>query len=327
LYCLTRLVFIRVEYRLFRAVRYEILFQAALHCQATDYRDKVFAFRGIGNDRPVPKADYNASVEDVYISTATALLCGGTSLDYLALTGVGFREQLSNLPSWVPDLRQHSYSEPLVACDRAAWNAGGLLQKPATIMPRNELRLQIRPYDLVEVTCPIFNSYSVTEQKTAIDAVLSLRQRVSAAVSHASWLEMMAESLIFGLNIDDERAGPEYRAYFREWLEWLQSSTTQADLEKIRSNEYQRAIGMRIDGWKAFLTEGGSFCIGPSEVTAGDLICIVPGCHFPLILRSSSTGSKEEPCSHYILVSWCFVYGIMHGEAMASGPILEVSLQ
>jgi hypothetical protein len=81
----------------------------------------VFVFQGIGgSDRLVPDPDYNALVEDVYIKIAIALLCHRTSLDSLALSSVGFRQQPSNLPSWVPDLRYYSYNEPFVLCDRAS---------------------------------------------------------------------------------------------------------------------------------------------------------------------------------------------------------------
>lgn len=327
LYCVTRMIFVRDEYQDSGAVRYEILLQAALHCKATDNRDMVFAFRGIGgSDRPVPDPDYNASVEDVYIKTAIALLCYGTSLDFLALSGVGFRQQPSNLPSWVPDFRYHSYNEPFVPCDSASWSTGGSLEVPVTIVPPNQLRLQVRVFDFVDVNCAKFNSFSVTEQKTAMEGVLLLKQRLPHDVSQESWLEIVAWSLILGLDIDDDPAGPEYREYFNEWLKWLQSSSTQADLAKINSNKYQRTIGMRIDGWKAFMTKRGSFCIGPPEVAVGDMICVVPGCRFPLILRSNKTGSDDESRSRYILVSWCFVQGIMQGEAMASGQILDVLL-
>jgi hypothetical protein len=325
--CATEMISIRDEYQDAGAVRYEKLLQAALHCKATDYRDMVFAFRGIGdNDRPVPNPDYNASVEDVYIKTAIALLSHGTSLDSLALSGVGFRQRPSGLPSWVPDLRYHSYDEPFDSCDRASWSTGGPLQVPATIVAPNQLRLQVRVFDSVDVSCAIFNSSSVTEQKTAMEGVLSLKQKLPSDVSQQSWLDVVAWSLIFGLDIEDDPAGPEYREYFNEWLEWLQSSSTEEDLAKINNNKYQRTIGIRIDGWKAFMTKRGSFCIGPPGVAVGDLVCVVPGCRFPLILRSNKIGSDNESHSRYILVSWCFVQGIMHGEAMELGHLLDVVL-
>jgi hypothetical protein len=74
------------------------------------------------------------------------------------------------------------------------------------------------------------------------------------------------------------------------------------------------------------MTKGGSFCIGAPGVAVGDLICVVPGCRFPLVLRSNKIGSDDESRSRYILVSWCFIHGIMHGEAIASGHILDVLL-
>jgi hypothetical protein len=287
----------------------------------------VFAFQGIGgSDRPVPDPDYNALVEDVYIKTAIALLCHGTSLDSLALSGVGFREQPSNLPSWVPDFRYHSYGEPFVPCDRASWSTGGSLEVLATIVPPNQLRLQVRVFDFVDVNCAKFNSFSMTEQKTAMEGVLSLKQRLPYNVSQESWLDVVAWSLIFGLDINDVLAGPEYREYFNKWLKWLQSSSTQANLAKINNNKYKRTIRMRIDRWKAFMTKRGSFCIGSPKVAVGDMICVVLGCRFPLILRSNKTGSNDESCSRYILISWCFVQGIMQGKDMALGQILDVLL-
>jgi hypothetical protein len=324
LWCMTRLIFIRDEFQDSGAVRYEVLLQAAFHCQATDKRDMVFAFRGIADkDRLVPEPDYTASVEDVYTETAIALLCHGTSLDLLALGGIAVRKQLSELPTWTPDLRHHSYSEPFVPCDRAAWNTGGILQAPPTLVPPNQLRLQVKAFDTVEVTCATFNSYSVTDQQTAVREIFALRQRLPYEVSEELWIDMVASSLIFGLDIDDEPAGPEYREYFNEWLQWLQSSSTQEDLQKISSNKYHRTLGPRINGWKAFLTKQGFFCIGPPVVAAGDEICAVPGCRLPIIVRPDPQASVAEPLHQYILVNWCFVQGLMYGEAIAREQLIE----
>jgi hypothetical protein len=328
LYCATRMIFIRDEWQDLGAVRFEILLQAALHCKATDARDMVFAFRGIGGrDRPVPEPDYEASVEDVFTKTATALLCHGPSLDFLALSGTACREMPSNLPSWVADLSQHSWSEPFVPCDRGSWDTGGPLQVTATISPPNRLRLQVRVFDAVAVDCPPFNSHSVPEQKAAVEQALSLKNRLPYDTSDDEWLQTVAWSLIFGLDIDDQPAGAEYLDYFSSWLEWLQSSSSQADLVKIQGNKYHRTVGPRIDSWKAFMTERGSFCIGPPKLEVGDIVCVVPGCRFPLLLRASRTLDEGASLPSYILVSWCFVQGIMKGEAVTSGEILDLLLE
>jgi hypothetical protein len=217
LWCMTRPIFIRDEFQDSGTVRYEILLQAAFHCQATDRRDMIFAFQGIADkDRSVPEPDYTVSVEDVYTETAVVLLCHGTSLDLLALGGIAVRKQLSDLPTWVSDLRHHSYSEPFVPCDRAAWNTGDILQTPPTLIPPNQLRLQLKAFDTMKVTCATFNSYSVADQQTVVWEIFSLRQRLPYEVSEELWRDVMTSSLIFDLDIEDEPAGSEYREYFNE---------------------------------------------------------------------------------------------------------------
>jgi hypothetical protein len=96
--------------------------------QATDPRDKVFAFVGIANDgnHPALQADYSKDVNDVYMEAAMRLLTytvphfvvkslilsfvhqskgfyQNSSLDLLSLA-CGLNEH-SGLPSWVPSCR------------------------------------------------------------------------------------------------------------------------------------------------------------------------------------------------------------------------------
>ncbi len=136
----------------------------------------------------------------------------------------------------------------------------------------------------------------------------------------------MADSFIYGLNIDDEPVGSEYNNDFIEWSQWLQSSTSQDDLNGITHNRYHRTCGMRVDDWNAFITKEGYFDIGPPDTLVGDKICIIPGCRFPLILRPVEKGSGAEPTVSYSLVSWCFLHDAMHGELadsnLATGEIL-----
>ncbi|KAF1953593.1 HET-domain-containing protein [Byssothecium circinans] len=259
LWSFTRLIFLRDEFRQNGEVRYEKLLEAAFHCYATDYRDMVFAFKGSGDKtRPVPEPNYDVSVEKVYQDTAEALLCHGSTLDLLALCGLS-RERAPELPTWVPDFRYFVFDEPYVPCDRGDWNAGGSLQASPTVISSRLLQLQVRPIDTIVETCPAFDHSSVTGQKKAVEAVLALRKRVPHDMSEAAWLNIVCYTLIMGLNIDDEPVGEEYKSYFKAWLEWLQSSSSQEDLRKIWDNEYHRLLGMRIDDWKACITRRGFF--------------------------------------------------------------------
>jgi hypothetical protein len=98
-------------------------------------------------------------------------------------------------------------------------NTDGILQAPPTLVPPNQLRLQVKAFDTVEMTCATFNSYSVTDQQTVVWEIFSLRQRLPYEVSEELWRDVVTSSLIFGLDIEDKPAGPEYREYFNEWLQ------------------------------------------------------------------------------------------------------------
>ncbi|KAF4966923.1 hypothetical protein FSARC_5456 [Fusarium sarcochroum] len=344
LWCVTRLIDIREKFQTEtekgRGVCYETLLQAVVHCQATRNCDKVFALQSIADSRPVPKPNYRISEEQVFIKTAEALLCNGASLDLLALCWTGDERQQPSLPTWVPDLRCHIYAEPLVLCDFAGWNAGGTLQISPQIEaePAHRLRLQAKLIDLVDLICPPFQSTSITEQRAAIEAVWALRLRMPGNVSEKAWMARLMSTLIMGIDIDDkplESGMPrwdEYLGYFTEWFEWISSSSCRSDLRKIEANEYHRTTKPRIDAWKVFATRQGFLCVGPEDVEKGDVVCTVPGCRVPLVLRpdlvKADDPTETDVVQTWTLVSWCFIDGLMFGEAAKlEKPFEEVLLR
>jgi len=75
-----------------------------------------------------------------------------------------------------------------------------------------------------------------------------------------------------------------------------------------RLNELRRLI---INEWRAnsmFITENGYIGIYHASINTGDQVCVLPGCHFPLLVR--------QVRDHYLLLGYCCVYGMMKGEMM-----------
>ncbi|KAI1852871.1 hypothetical protein JX265_012899 [Neoarthrinium moseri] len=338
LWSATRLINLRREFLRQGFVRYEILLQAAFYCEATDQRDAVFAFRGIGEqDRPVPPPDYTVpigqephyseAVQEVYRKTAVALLCHGPSLDLLALGGIE-RPRSPGLPTWAPDLRYLAFIEPFVPCDIAEWNAGGPLGISPELISPGRLKIQVCPIGTIDEACPVFDAYSVADQKEAMERIFRMKSTLPGSTQQ-DCLGQLAMDLLFGLDIDDLPAGPVYHEYFTEWLQWLRASSSQDDLAKISHNKYHRTISMRVDGWKAFTTLRGDFCIGPACAEVGDMVCTVPGCRLPMIIRSAPgesgvSGTFEQS----IIVSWCYVRGLMdHKAAKSQRMMMAVTLQ
>ncbi|KAF9881730.1 hypothetical protein CkaCkLH20_00876 [Colletotrichum karsti] len=329
------------EFRKHRSVSFEKLLETSYFCKATDDRDKVYGFMGLARHRtPLPAPDYSPSTsfQQVYLMTAEALLCHGTSRNVLALAGIARRRLPSDLPTWVPDLRNEEFEQPIQSCYNAKWKAGGRMEAKATREGADYLRIRVRPIDEVSVTCSPFNSRSVKRQKKAMRQVLALRPMHPAVVSEDEWNDTVAMSMIMGLDVDDQPVNrEEYLTYFREWLEWLHSSNSQEDMKRIKGNRFQRTTGPRVDDWNAFMTQTGIFCIGPQAVRVDDVLCTVPGCRLPLIFRQSepesmARGDPRDPderlLPEYTLVSWCFAVGLMEGEHPAQKrPAIEVLLR
>ncbi|KAI0142732.1 heterokaryon incompatibility protein-domain-containing protein [Xylariaceae sp. FL1272] len=80
------------------------ILDTARHCQVSDPRDKVFGLLGLVPDamRDGLVADYNLSVEQLYVKLAVDLAAKHGYLPVLTRAGINARS-LAALPSWVPD--------------------------------------------------------------------------------------------------------------------------------------------------------------------------------------------------------------------------------
>ncbi|KAK8076202.1 hypothetical protein PG994_003474 [Apiospora phragmitis] len=322
----TQVLEIRDRYLRQGPVRYELLLQAAFYFEATDARDAVFAFRGIADAGRMPvllplytvdmgqEPECSDAIADIYRRTAEALLCHGPSLYLLSLGGLG-RPRARQLPTWVPDYRHLVYVAPFMSCDAAGWCTGSKPEVQPRLVAPDRLKVQVIPFDTVESVCTPFDSSSVSGQQRAMADFAALGNTLPKDSRTGSWRKDLTRHMTFGLNIDDQPAGPEYGGYFLEWREWLDSSTSDANLEPIRHNKFHRAISPRIDDWVAFGTKQDRFCIGPPEVEVGDLLCGVPGCRMPLLLRPKPGDGDDErhpdSTQYYSLVSWCYVSDMM----------------
>ncbi|KAF5576675.1 het-domain-containing protein [Fusarium pseudocircinatum] len=90
-------------------------------CEATDPRDKVYAFIGITDNDVNHKGlqlllDYSKSVEDIYIDTTKPIMSSeGFDLDCFSQKEDESLRRIKSLPSWVPDFSVDLGHNPLVA--------------------------------------------------------------------------------------------------------------------------------------------------------------------------------------------------------------------
>ena len=311
----------------------------------------MFAFLGLADKKlvlPAPnytvpvgdEPEYDAAVDRVYYDTAVALLCNGPSLDALALAGITLSHR-DGVPSWVPDLRYVCFEDPFTTVDKAFWNAGGPISNKAELVEPGKLKLRCSIVDTVDTVCAEFEWKSAVAHQEAMKGVMALASKLlrkprstssfllstmnnnrgsgdnkeigDGEEGNSVWLNKLVSILTCGLGIDGQPIGPEYRAFFDDWLRWLENNPSDEDFVKIYDNKFYRALTMRVESWRVFGTTHGFFCMGSGEVKVGDKVCIVPGCRFPLLIRPKTSCQNFTLPIDAILIYWCYVDGLMHG--------------
>jgi hypothetical protein len=146
-------------------------------------QDKVFATVGIlqqalpeGTPLPFP-VDPTATPEEVYTHAATALLLNSPHLTLLSFTDYPFYRNLTNLPSWVPDLTTAKFPWPLGAFG-TPFTACILPSQPSppprTITPKGELHLRGIKLDTIAYKTEYQPPLNIRLAETALQFLASL---------------------------------------------------------------------------------------------------------------------------------------------------------
>ncbi|KAK3675487.1 hypothetical protein LTR78_004570 [Recurvomyces mirabilis] len=106
-----------------------------------------------------------------------------------------------------------------------------------------------------------------------------------------------------------------WRQYLQEHGDWPPDSAATPWLHgeqgpERRPLEYNRAFGVALSDRVIFLTEQGQLGLGPMSMSTGDILAILWGCPWPVVLR------PLQDSDEFSLVGVAYVYGIMSGEAI-----------
>jgi hypothetical protein len=90
-------------------------------------------------------------------------------------------------------------------------------------------------------------------------------------------------------------------------LKWQWNSIHEARIDKMLTMSMWSAIDANLTKKCLFETSSGLVGLGPPRMRAGDVVCVLNHCYYPVVLRK--VGSK------YVYVGGSYVYGLMDGEA------------
>ncbi|KAH0489768.1 hypothetical protein TgHK011_001267 [Trichoderma gracile] len=248
---------------------------------ATDPRDKVFAVLGLvgkASSDMLPHIDYSKSMEQVYREAASFIMTKEKSLDLL-LAASGLHSQ-GTLPSWVPDWR------------RAANEC-----RPALFINASLMRIQCYFIGSAEALYLNGHGYSASGQ---LEARMSFNQDLSLLCVHGLLLDAITETSADcgrSSSIDSiirvaqslmrksywSGSSPPKAPLSEQELKRILTAGSFIDPHSLRTESQVIENVMRLR--RCFVTKGGHFCIGPSETQPSDVVSILAGCSFPMVLR------------------------------------------
>lgn len=280
---------------------------------STDPRDKVFVVLGsVADAQGVSVApDYRKSMDQVYQETAHHIISKEGRLDILlAASGVHGND---GLPSWVPDWRREAYAKkPVLLVNRH------LLMKLCYSGSIDMVVLQGHGYRAAGNSEP----YSSFSQDLRVMTVLGIQLDSIAEVWDVDVAAMRDGEFIhqaFDFILQSKFVSPEARQIVSAERGELATSrhgsivmTTLTGGGNVRYD--RRAPTMRniMRQRRLFVTKQGYIGIGPVEARSCDVVFIISGCNFPIMLRPSK--------NMFAVVGEAYMHGYMAGEALALAP-------
>lgn len=314
--------------------------------KSTDPKDKVYALVGISSSQHTfGTIDYSLSIPEIYTHTARHIISTSKKLDVICVKQHDLGQY--GLPSWVPDWTRpppssgavviglHHHVPPYSASGNTLASAsflqdGYVLKTKGIVL--DTIRTVCMPYHipprrppsevgpLLEVFHDWWNTFVASFSNS-----LSEQTRFARAISCGSWnfenQEEYAAKLeaIFALSdrllsdSDMLRLDPPSRSSTMassvvSLLEEEEEGLVGEDEEEKERLSAVPEAGLMMNRRRFFLSKAGFVGAAPWNAKEGDVVCVLLGCSYPVILRSED--------DHYVLIGEAYIDDFMNGNAI-----------
>lgn len=305
---------------------------------------------------------YTISTAEVYTNLVVNTVQRTRSLHMLAFVDHGEEPNPMGLPTWVPDWHALNLVAPLRCPTRAAPReyqsvsvnttagmpqtlrcqgvvVGTIRALSDMISPKelaitdweSELKKQIpfltdHVYDTLVLTQPVQTRPSVAEFITALSFVLTGAYRGNADATSGKLQEQQrsdfAAQIVKAETMRAEQPGsspgPLFSSLSAEQAAYVRTLASSGQAAQIVQDMTWTSMCRRV-----FITQEGHLGLGPRTMASDDIVAVLPGSKFPLVLRKASVHSGS-----YELVGPALLYGFMDGEVekVAAGTYLTQEL-
>ncbi|CZR63673.1 related to heterokaryon incompatibility protein het-6 [Phialocephala subalpina] len=309
--------------------------------KSTDPKDKVYALVGIsGSQHDFGEIDYSLSEREIFTHTAHHIITASQKLDVICVKQ--HERGQYNLPSWVPDWTRPPATYALVVglhhhepefkaagdtfADAQFSSDGYVLRSKGIVLDTIDAvgmpyKKRGAPSDVVpalEIFHDWWNLFVATHSNSLSSQAVFART-ISCGIwefddenIYASKLEAifaLSDERLSGsdmLRLDPPSRSSTMGSSVGSLME-VEELFNEEDGEKIQLSTILSA-GLTMNRRRIFLSKEGLVGLAPFNAMGGDVICVLLGCRFPVILRPTN--------GHYMLVGEAYVDGFMNGEAM-----------
>lgn len=289
--------------------------------QSQDPRDKVFSILSLLDIESTEYAfepNYSESVHAAYTRAARAHIQSSKSLHILSSCCHISGGVPSDLPSWVPDWKQSvdvSYLGGYSVKDEEFKYAASAVSSadvdfsadPNIMTVKGILVDTIKDSQIQGVDADFDYLYTSAKQEPWVswsihEIVKNLEKKPSIVRHHGETvLQAVLKTLIADRHPETGKRRHELKLRHIKQHLWPKSE----DLEGYLSHAQ-----MFTQGRTLILSKDGYVGLAPSLTAVGDLICVLHGCHAPVILRAA------ENSVHHTLIGDAYVHGLMDGEVL-----------
>ncbi|KAF7934898.1 uncharacterized protein EAE98_002943 [Botrytis deweyae] len=296
--------------------------------KSSDPKDKVYALVGISNSREsFGKINYSLSIRRVYTHTARHIIQDSRRLDVIC---VNQRNQTTpdndGLPSWVPNWTrppqsrqptiiglQHSEPQFMASGDNYAnvqfLQDGYVLRTTGVILGRVQktglsFRRELNSRD---------NNHRGLKVLQEWWSIVVSKRRPSLREQGAFCRTISCGNWTFNDHTEYAIRMKALATILSEQLPKLSFPLSSISAIEGTLDEKERLALLISACWtmnrrRFIVSDTGIIGLGPWNCSKNDLICILPGCRFPVILRKTD--------DHYILVGEAYIDGFMYGEGI-----------
>ena len=305
--------------------RLEVLVGHTLSARTSDPRDRVFALLSLAafDEGQQLLADYGLETpQEVYRRFASFCLESLKSPTVLSLAGTEIHgQEWSLLPSWIPDLNQHSThgQPPQSMVDTYLLKCATAMEFVPRILDGDTLQVRATTFATVQwISSPPLTEPSALESWFQDCDTLGTRCPSPHLAVGESFDVALWKTIVWNVGTSD--AYSSYRAFRSICKSAAINQHSTNDATQKKAHEFRTRFNSIGYGTRKamMITDSGRLISGPVAAQVQDKVCVIAGARVPFILMQTD---KRDV---FRLVGECYVYGLADGEILdINGVVFE----